>query len=155
MSKFQIPFFRSPYNYDTASVSQDTGLACLDVTMAVQSAADECDINTIVRRFGLSGQLPSGLNAPQYGDFLGVSDFHSAVNAVMAAEDSFLQLPAEVRSRFQNDPGQFVDFCSDDANRAEAEKLGLVFAKPVAATAPQNAPAGAPPASVDAVKPSV
>ena len=50
-----------------------------------------------------------------------------------------MQLPADVRTRFNNDAGALVDFVSDDANRAEAEKLGLVLPK---ASEPNPAPEG-------------
>lgn len=119
-------FLRTPYNYDTMEVSNETGLSCLDDSLAQQHARDECDINTIVRRFGLTGELPSGVRAPQYGDFTEATDYHTAMNAVIAANNSFMQLPAEVRARFNNDAGAFVDFCSDDKNRAEAKALGLI-----------------------------
>lgn len=114
-------------DFDAESVR--TGLLCEDVSLAKQSFAAEVDINTIVRRFGLSGELPSDVRAPVYADFEGPFDFHSAMNAIAQAREAFECLPADVRTRFQNDPGQFVDFCSDEANRAEAEKLGLVVPK--------------------------
>lgn len=106
--------------------SLDTGLECKDDSLAIQSALEESDINTIVRRFGLTGQLPSEVRAPQYGDFTEVTDYQTALNAVIAANDAFAQMPADVRARFDNDPGKFVDFCSDEANREEAKKLGLL-----------------------------
>lgn len=142
------PFVRSPYNYDVDQASDESGLKCGDVSLAVQDQRDEVDINTIVRRFGLTGQLPDNVSAPTYGDFTGVHDYHSAMNAVAKANEAFEEMPAEVRARFQNDPAAFVAFCSDDKNREEAVKLGLVFAKeapvgvtpqPVAETPPAAA----------------
>lgn len=132
-------FIRSAFNYDTDAVSAENGLKCPEPSLAVQSERDECDINTIVRRFGLSGELPSGVHMPTYDDFSHVYDFQSAANAIALARESFDAMPADVRSRFQNDPAQFVDFCSNDANRAEAERLGLVPTKsapPIASVAP-------------------
>lgn len=147
MAKIVPPFVRSPYNYDVMAASDECALACLDESLAVQAERDECDINTIVRRFGLTGELPSGVAAPTYGDFTGVRDFKSAVDAVRSASESFMEMPPEIRSRFDNDPQKFVEFCSDDKNRAEAVKLGLVFEEPVAAAgspAVAGAPAAAP-----------
>lgn len=142
------PFVRSPYNYDTASASSESGLVCDDPSLAQQNFKDECDINVIVRRFGVTGQLPSNVRMPSYGDFTGVTDYQSALNSVLAARDSFMSLPAEVRSRFSNDPALFVDFCSDPANRDEALKLGLIDAPakpvvPAVATAESPAPSKA------------
>ena len=121
----KAPFFRTPYNYDMRQVSEETALVCDDPSLAVQSERDECDINTIVMRFGLTGTLPTGVRAPTYGDFTGVSDYREALEAIQAADDSFYAMPAEVRARFQNDPARFVDFCSDPRNIDEARSLGL------------------------------
>ena len=122
-------FLRSQFNYDTNAASDESGLMCSDPSLAQQSFREECDINTIVKRFNLTGELPSGVSAPLYGDFCEVTDYHSALNVVKAADAAFLSLPAEVRARFGNDPGLFVDFISDEKNRAEAEQLGLVIGK--------------------------
>lgn len=126
---FKPVFCRSGNNYDMDAVSNETGLTCLDASLTQQQFKEESDINTIVERFGLTGELPSDVRAPVYADFEEVFDFHSSMNAIRKAEESFMQLPAAVRARFGNDAGAFVDFCSDESNRAEAEKLGLVLPK--------------------------
>lgn len=149
----QDVFVRTPYNYDADQASLDSGLRCEDVSRTQQHFQEECDINTIVRRFGLDGDLPEGVRRPMYGDFTGIGDFRDAIEAVRRAEDSFMAMPAAVRSRFENDPGAFVDFCNDPANKDEWKKLGLVDPDPVApapmrvevvnpAPAPDPAPAG-------------
>lgn len=127
-------FFRTGFNYDRDAVSRETALNCeidpvtgeIVPSMTSQQFADDVDINTIVRRFGLTGQLPQSLSVPLSGDFTGVTDFHSAMNLVVAAQDEFMKLPADVRDRFGNDPGALVAFVSDEANRDEAVKLGIV-----------------------------
>lgn len=121
----KVPFFRTPYNYDAGEVSLETGCYNDLPSLTVQDAAEEADINTIVRRFGLTGELPTDVRAPVYADFEEVLDFHSAMIAVRGAEESFMRMPAEVRSRFDNDPGRFVDFCSDIKNLPELQRLGL------------------------------
>lgn len=124
-------FVRSAFNYDMDKVSNETGLLCGDLSLAVQDQRDEVDINTIVRRFGLSGKLPENVRAPQYGDFTGIGDYQQALHAVMDAEASFMAMPADVRTRFGNDAGAFVDFCSDPQNLSELKKLGLLVPDPV------------------------
>ncbi|WNK14677.1 MAG: internal scaffolding protein [Microvirus sp.] len=148
MSAFKVPFLRTAFNYDRNLAGDESGLDCsVEPSMTQQSFAAECDINTIVRMFGVTGELPSGVRMPTYGDFSGVFDFHSAVNAISAARESFDQMPAEVRYRFHNDPAEFVDFCSAEANRDEAIKLGLVLPRAVAlAAAPVEAAAPGTPA---------
>lgn len=126
----KAPFFATPYNYDAAKVSDETGLKCLDVSLTDQSMADEADINTIVKRFGLTGQLPSNVRVPLFEDFDEVFDYRTALEAIRQSEASFRTMPADVRARFQNDPGLFVDFCTavkdgQLANLEEMRKLGL------------------------------
>ena len=122
-------FIRTAYNYDADEVSGETGLVCLEPSMAQQQFRDEADINTIMERFGRTGELIAPVRMPEYGDFSGINDYHSAMNAVLAAQGSFDALTASVRARFDNDPAKFVEFCLDDNNREEAVKLGLVPAK--------------------------
>lgn len=131
-------FLRAPYNYDVDEASDAAGLRTdidPDTGEELESAtqqqfAEETDINVIVERFGLTGQLPENFRAPVSGDFTGVTDYQSALNAVIAADAEFMSLPANVRERFQNDPQRLLEFVGDDKNRDEAIQLGLV-PKPV------------------------
>ena len=121
---------RSMFNYDSDKVSVETGLVCEDPSLAQQQFKDECDINTILERFNVTGQLPVMPLQPQFGDFSGVTDYQTALNAVLDAQESFDALPARVRERFANDPAAFVDFCLDEANRGEMKALGLIDGAP-------------------------
>lgn len=131
-------FLRSPYNYDTDAASVESGLECQDETLARQSFKEEADINTIVNRFMKTGVLPQAVNLPRYGDFSEAMDYHSALNLIMQADDAFMELPAELRARFENDPGQLLEFLQDEANRPEAEKLGLVAPQVVPVSEPES-----------------
>lgn len=136
MSKTTIttPFLRTPYNYDRDAASNESGLTCHDKTLTKQSFKEECDINTIVRRFGITGELPGNTVLPTYGDFIGVADYRSAMDAIAKANEAFDGLPSAVRYRFNNDPARFVDFCSNEENRQELAAMGLLK--------PEEAPAG-------------
>lgn len=124
-------FVRSAYNYDSDLVSAQTATLNEDADMAVQSEKDSCDINVIVRRFGVTGQLPQNVAVPRYEDFDSVFDFRTAMNAVVAAKESFGELAAEVRERFSNDPQRFLEFCSDPSNVDEMIKFGLAVKRDV------------------------
>lgn len=141
-------FLRSAFNYDRDEASVDSGLLFTenDEDQAKQEFKDECDINTILKRFNITGQLPADVRMPTFGDFTGVGTFHDAVNAIALANEAFDEMPADVRARFGNDPAAFVAFCSDPANLAEARKMGLVPAEelPPAVEVPAAAPAAAP-----------
>lgn len=121
-------FFRTPFNYDTDVASLESGLECQDASLTIQSHAEDADINVIVKRFGVSGTVPQSLVLPTYADYDGVMDYHSAMNAIRSADESFMRLPADLRTRFSNDAGLFVDFCSKPENLDELRQLGL--AKP-------------------------
>lgn len=120
-------FLRTPYNYDTNLVSDETGLRCDDASLTQQQFKEEADINTIVDRFMKSGVLPTPVNMPQYMDYEGVFDFQSAMNVVRQADENFMRLDAKVRSRFNNSPQEFLEFFADPSNVEEAIRLGLAI----------------------------
>jgi phage internal scaffolding protein len=124
----KAPFLRTPYNYDLNAASNESGLHCEDATLTQQHFKDECDINNILKQFNVTGLLPEAPLSPRYGDFTGISDYHSALNQVIAAEDEFMALPAQIRSRFDNDPAKLIDFLENVENKDEAIKLGLINA---------------------------
>lgn len=99
-------------------------------SLTVQEFKDETDINKIVARARLTGELPQNNRKPQYGDFTEVPDYQTALNIIQEAEESFMSLPSKIRQRFGNDPGQLIDFMSNPQNEAEARALGLVDIKP-------------------------
>lgn len=139
--KFQPPFVRSAHNYDMSSVSEETGLECRDPSLTVQSERDEADINVLVKRFGITGVMPQNVRVPRYEDFEGVFDFQSAMNAARSAQESFNMMPADIRSRFGNDPQAFYEYCTaqEDGklkNLAEMRKMGLAVPEEVVVDSP-------------------
>lgn len=129
MTKLHI---RTPYNYDMLIASHDSGLECKGKSLAKQSFKEECDINTIVRMFGVTGKVPVTAIEPSYGDFSGVSDYHTAMNKIKEAEASFMALPAKLRQKFDHDPNALLNFLENEQNRDEAIQLGLIDGQPVA-----------------------
>lgn len=106
-----IPAGASLHGYDAKAVSDETGVDTGSDTSVQQAAKDEVDINTIVRRFGITGQMPFGPRGGTYGDFTEVpTDFHSAREILARAEADFMLLPAEIREKFGNDAGRLYDF---------------------------------------------
>lgn len=120
---------RSGFNLDRDENSLTTGLSTPDNEeehLTQQQFKDETDINVLLKRFNITGQLPQNVRMPQYGDFTGIDNFQEALDALNQSDEAFRQMPAEIRDRFGNDPGKFVDFCLDDRNREEAARMGLV-----------------------------
>lgn len=136
---------RNRFTYNPRVVSKATAVDMRDaVSRTKQSFAEDADINTIVKRFNLTGQLPDDARAPVYQDFEGVFDFQSAMNAVINAEQAFMAFPAEVRREFDNDPQKMLEFVANKENRARAIELGLV-------PKPAEPPAEPPPMKVHVV----
>ena len=114
-----------------------------------QSFKDECDINIIMSKFmktGLVRHLTT--SEPRFGDFTQVSDYQTALNAVLEADNAFQTLPASIRARFNNAPAEFLRFVDDPANQSEMVSLGL-------ATAPTASSGAAAPASPTPGNPGV
>lgn len=146
MSKVKAPFVRSPYNYDVEEASNEAMIPAhlQGESLTVQSMAEDANINVLMDRYGITGKMPENPRIPVFGDFTEVGDYQSALQAVISASDGFMELTANVRARFENNPQKLLEFMSNDANREEAVRLGLVRAPP-AALAPPAAAAGAPP----------
>ena len=104
---------------------RSSDLVCDDPSLAQQQFKDDADINILLERFKVTGQMPQGVVLPSFGDFSTVVDFRSANEAIRRARDSFMELPAALRACFQNDPQVFLEFCSDKENLPELRKLGL------------------------------
>jgi len=108
-----------------------------EVDKTVQSGKDDADIRVIVKRWRKTGELPVvSRRVPLSGDFTEVSDFRTAVHAVMQAEAAFAGLSADVRKRFGNDPQNYLEFCSDPKNIPEMKKMGLAVPDPVVVESP-------------------
>ena len=132
MKKVDIPFLRTPFNYDRDLASEESGLKCLDESLTQQQFKDEADINTIVDRFMKSGVLPTPAVMPQYVDFEGVFDYQSAMNVVRQADENFMRMDAKIRARFNNSPQEFLEFFANPENTEEAIRLGLAVPQAVA-----------------------
>lgn len=91
-----------------------------------QSFKDECDINKIMARYQKTGAMAHvNQHGAEYG-FASSIDFSEAMRLITTAQDMFDGLPSSIRTRFANDPGQFLDFVQDANNTEEMIKLGLM-----------------------------
>jgi len=132
-------FLRTQFNYDRNAASNASGLVCEEPTRAQQHHKDECDINVILERFGKTGHMPVNAISGTYGDFSGVHDYHTALNALIASQAEFDALPAQIRNRFANEPAKLIEFLDDPKNQAEATSLGLINISSTANNEPAKA----------------
>lgn len=133
--------FRSAYMH---GFGYQKGFETVGKSRTLQSQKEEADINVIVKRFGVTGQLPQNVRLPLSGDFSNVSGYQDMQNRLIEANKAFSKMSSEVRARFQNDPRQFVDFCIAEkdgklTNLDELRKMGL--AVPEVVKQPVNPPA--------------
>lgn len=119
------PQLRAAYD-DHDEISDATSLVCSDPSLAQQHQKDETDINLIVRKYVQTGELPTHNLPPLQEEFAQVTSIQEAMDRVIEAEHAFMQQPAEVRSRFDNDPSKFVEFCSNTENIKDMKKMGLL-----------------------------
>lgn len=84
----------------------------------------EVNINTIIERSKRQG-LPPNTQKQFFGDVTGV-DFQMMQERILAANNAFMQLHPKIRRRFNNDPGELIDFITDEANYKEAVAIGLL-----------------------------
>lgn len=94
-------------------------------SMTQQADAKDADINVIMAKYQVTGQMPQVLMKPLFGDFSDTPDYRKAVETIREAEEAFLQIPAKIRAQFGNDPGEFIKFATDPNNKEELTKMGL------------------------------
>lgn len=140
-----MPFFRTEHNYDRNEVSDTTATFNTEPSLTRQEFAAEADINIIIERMGLGYDMPINTTPPKQGDFTDLPDFYTATQMIRKAQEVFNGLPAKIRNRFENDPEKYIEFFHDPENRLEAEKLGLVNARPKVETPPTPPKADEPP----------
>lgn len=97
--------------------------------MTKQAFRDETDANYIMEKWIKQGHYPRGpAGQPMYGDFSSGLDYQGALNRVMAASVEFQALPSRVRTACENDPGRFLELCSDPTQLERLRELGLAEA---------------------------
>lgn len=116
-------------------------------SMAQQNFKEECDINNIIARYEQTGVLTDPLQPGrnfEFGDYSAVQDYQDSLNFVIEARQMFDSLPSNLRERFNYDPARLLQFLSDDSNRDEAVRLGLIDPPTPSPTEPVPDPAGSP-----------
>lgn len=120
--------------FKTAYVHPKTkGLSFLDEDGKTQPSKTkqcfkaECNINNIVKKYDGGQGLLTHVNQAiaQYGDFTKVNEFQESLNLVNKSNENFAKIPSDIRRRFGNDAGLFLEFATNPENNEEMVKLGL------------------------------
>lgn len=130
MAQQVIPF-RTAYDNKRTRVSVDF----TDTeTMTEQCHKQDCDINTIIKRYDKTGLITHVNKATaEYGDYTTVNEYQQSMQLVIDAENAFSEIPSNIRKKFGNDAGAFFEFATDPNNHDKMVEMGLANA-PIAPT---------------------
>lgn len=134
--------FRRPYDLAAdARARANVRVQNDQPSLTIQSATVDCDINVLVKRFGIDKDpVPYAAADPRfYGDFSDLPDLATALMRVRDAEQRFRDLPLDIRTYFQNDPALLWAWVNDPANADAAVEMGLLR-RDEAATPPSPPP---------------
>lgn len=90
-----------------------------------QSFTKECDINNILKKYQKTGALDHVNKHEAHYGFASSTDFTEAMETVARGQTMFNELPSTIRTKFENDPGKFLDFVQNPENKKEMQELGL------------------------------
>ena len=95
-------------------------------SMTQQQFKEECDVNNILAKYRKTGLVTHlAKHSGQFGDFSSIEDYRTSLDKLTTAQKSFEMLPSELRNKFNNDPGQLIEYLADEKNDEEAIKFGL------------------------------
>jgi len=107
----------------------EQGIEFVEPSLTQQQFKDECDVNKIMERYQQTGQWTDNFKMPKRqplaGDFSEFPDLMEASNFMLEVQEAFMEIPAIIRKRFDNDPYQFLEFMENPENIEEARQLGL------------------------------
>lgn len=109
-SKNDVTIFASRY-----APPPSPSISFQEPSMTQQHFKDECDINSIIRRFNITGELPQTV-AGVYGDVSEMpSDLAGAHEYFRENERLFMELPSNVRESFGNNPLALLEYVNSPA----------------------------------------
>lgn len=118
-----------PNQYDM--MKEKKGITFKEPTRTKQDYKEECDINSIMRRYEATGVIShvSELQ-PFYADVSAYGDLQEAYAIMDKAEQAFMALPSALREELGHDPRNLVGYINNPANREKCIEFGI-FNKPV------------------------
>lgn len=118
-----------PHVYSEYDRPVPPGIDCGTDTEVQQHLAADTDINRIVARYMTTGVIPPDQVSQRqaiFADATAVGDYQDMLGVITAVSEEFIQLPSDIRARFENNPARMIDWLSDPSNYQEAVKLGLL-----------------------------
>ena len=114
--------FKNPYQEHKPCFFHTTG-----ESLTQQHFQEECDILNIIKRHDRNGIIEHVQRGQaRYGDFSEVSDYREALDLVQDANNEFMKIPSDIRKKFNNNPGEFLNFVNNPDNEEEMQQMGFV-----------------------------
>ncbi len=122
--KSNVIEFNTPYGKQPPRCFFDTE----GDTLTQQHFQEETEINNILRSHDRNGVI-SHIHKGQaiYGDFSDITDLQDALAKLKQANSEFMNVPSEIREKFQNDAGKFYTFASNPDNLDAMVDMGLAI----------------------------
>lgn len=103
-----------------------------EASLAQDQFREQCDVNNIIDKFNRTGEISHIMKTQGvYMDTTNLPNYQQSLQIVIDAEDAFMALPAEMRKKFDNDPGKMIAYLEDPKNHKEAVTLGLMEEKQI------------------------
>uniref|UniRef100_UPI00404854FC hypothetical protein n=1 Tax=Flavobacterium sp. TaxID=239 RepID=UPI00404854FC len=116
--------FKIPYTKTKRCFFETTG-----PSLTQQHFKEETLINNIIKKHDKNGIIESVARGnARYGDFSLVQDYKTSLDTIRDANDNFMEIPSEIRKKFNNNAGEFFNFVQDPNNQSELIKMGLATA---------------------------
>lgn len=96
------------------------------ISMTQKDQGETCDINHIMSQYIKTGEI-SSINGkqPKYGHFSNATDYTTALQNVIDANEDFMSLPSKIRDQFANDPAELLKFM-EKATKEQMIEKGLI-----------------------------
>jgi len=110
-------------------------------SMTKQAPGDDANINTIMGKFRKTGVIPNlNLKQPVYADFSEATDYLTAHNSLMAANERFFELPSRLRKACDNDPAKLIAYVNNPDNHDDLVEFGVIQPEPASVAPASEAP---------------
>lgn len=95
-------------------------------SLTQQHHAEHVKVQNVIKRYDQTGILDHvRQGVAHYGDYSKINEYKTYLDFVNTANESFMNLPSQIRERFNNDAGEFFEFATDPKNKGKMEELGL------------------------------
>ena len=112
-----------------------------DRVMTKQEFAEDCNVNTIIKKMTNGGMLGHINPAePKYVDTTVVADLQAAYLLIEETEEQFMDLPADIRAAADNDPVVLAQMAGTVEGREKLKNAGMEPPEPVTPAPIPDAP---------------